>query len=507
MQGFKADDIYPVILSGGAGTRLWPVSRKSFPKQFQFLGAQGAGAQTTLFQNTLMRVQGSGFAPPTIMTGEDFRFIVKDQIGAVPTPPRALLIEPDGRNTGPAVLAAALNLAVDHPQALMLVLPSDHAIPDAAAFQRMVRAAVPAALDGQIITFGVTPLRAETGYGYLELDGAAGPTPAPLRCFVEKPDAMRAAEFLSSGRHLWNAGIFLARVDVWRAAFHAHAPEMVNPVQASLAQAKDDLGFLRLAPGPWAKVPDISLDYAVMEQAGNVSVQAFDGAWSDLGSWDAIWRDTPQDARAVALAGAGGAEAIDCDDTLIYKTEDAPAVVGLGLSDVVVVATADAVLVADKSRTQDVKLAVDQMTQKGQGSADQTLRCHRPWGWYETLALGGRFQVKRIVVKPGGSLSLQSHHHRSEHWVVVEGTAKITVQDQINLVSENQSVYVPLGAQHRLENPGVLPMVLIEIQTGAYLGEDDIIRYEDAYNRPTPDVAGPAGVPGDIVPWPQTAQK
>ncbi|MGB0797713.1 MAG: mannose-1-phosphate guanylyltransferase/mannose-6-phosphate isomerase, partial [Planktomarina sp.] len=431
----NSNKVFPVVLTGGAGTRLWPVSRKSFPKQFQPIGnATGEGAgenNATLFQNTLARVQGQGFAAPLIVTAEPFRFIVQEQMHTIGQVPHAMLVEPEGRNTAPAVLAAALHLIADHPDAVMLVLPSDHVIADVDVFQAMVAAAVPAAQTGEIVTFGVTPTRAETGYGYLELSApVAGDNPVPLRRFVEKPDVIRAETFVHSGRHLWNAGIFLARCDTWVAAYQTHARDMIAPVQAALDGAVMDLGYARLAPTPWAGVADISVDYAIMERAENISVQPLDAAWSDLGSWDAVWRDAPQDGCNVAMVGAG-AHAIDCDNTLIYHHEDGPAVVGLGLSDMVVVATGDAVLVADKDRIQDVKLAVDQLTCAGQRAADQTPRFHRPWGWYETLALGGRFQVKRIVVKPGGCLSLQSHHHRSEHWVVVEGTARVTVNDEV----------------------------------------------------------------------------
>ena len=470
--------IYPLILTGGSGTRLWPVSRKSYPKQFRKMGGD-----YTLFQEAVLRVASQGFADPVVVTGEAFRFIVQDQIEEIGAKTSLSLIEPEGRNTAPAILAAAYAISAKEPGALMLVLPSDHLVPDAAQFQDMVQAAVPSAQEGSIITFGVTPDRPETGYGYLEMaelrnDGK----PVPLKRFVEKPDFDTAKVLVESGTHLWNAGIFLFRVDTLLAAFDAYVPTMCAPVKAALEGGQEDLGFTRLDPVPWGQVEDISIDYAIMEKANNLAVQRFDGEWSDLGSWETIWRDTPRDAEGMALVG--GAESLDCENTLIYRDDEAPAVIGLGLSDTVVVATKDAVLVTDRSRTQDVKLAVNHLKKAGETIATQTLRYHRPWGWYETLALGGRFQVKRIVVKPGGVLSLQSHHHRSEHWIVVEGTARVTVNEDVRLMTENQSIYIPLGAVHRMENPGKLPMALIEVQTGAYLGEDDIIRYEDLYNRP-----------------------
>lgn len=368
----------------------------------------------------------------------------------------------------------------------MLVLPSDHLVPDFAKFQEMVKTAVPSAQAGHIITFGVTPDRPETGYGYLEVGHDRDDAhPTALKRFVEKPNLEQAKRLIASSTHLWNAGIFLFRIDVLIAAFETYAPDMCAPVQAAVDGGQEDLNFTRLDPVPWAQVQDISIDYAIMEKADNLVVQRFNGVWSDLGSWDAIWRDAPHDDAGLALVG--GAAGLECENTLIYRDDEAPAVIGLGLQDMVVVATKDAVLVADKSRTQDISKAVEHLTQAGESVATQTPRYHRPWGWYETLALGGRFQVKRIVVKPGGILSLQSHHHRSEHWIVVEGTARVTLDDDIRLVTENQSIYIPLGAKHRMENPGKFPMVLIEVQTGAYLGEDDITRHEDLYNRPERD--------------------
>ncbi|MDE3081210.1 MAG: mannose-1-phosphate guanylyltransferase/mannose-6-phosphate isomerase, partial [Paracoccaceae bacterium] len=366
--------------------------------------------------------------------------------------------------------------------ALILVAPSDHVIPDAAAFRAAVAAAEPAARAGRIVTFGIRPDRPETGYGYLELSAKPeGANPVPLTRFVEKPDATRAAEMLADGRYLWNAGIFLFSAATIRAAFETHAADLVAPVTQAVAEAKADLGFLRLAAGPWSKLPDISIDYAVMERAENLSVVPFDGGWSDLGGWDAVWREAGPDDSGVVVSGE--ATAIDCRDTLLRSESGAQEIVGIGLENIIAVAMPDAVLVADMSRAQDVKKAVAALKSKGAKQAETFPRDHRPWGWFESLVIGGRFQVKRIVVHPGAALSLQSHHHRSEHWIVVEGTAKVTLDETVKLVTENQSVYIPLGAVHRMENPGKVPMVLIEVQTGSYLGEDDIIRYEDVYAR------------------------
>jgi mannose-1-phosphate guanylyltransferase/mannose-6-phosphate isomerase len=472
--------IHPLLLCGGSGTRLWPLSRKSYPKQF----AKLVGDES-LFQASALRLSGVGFAPPTIITGSDFRFIVTEQLAAVEIAPAATLIEPEGRNTAPAVLAGALMLERADPDALMLVAPSDHVIPDAAAFRDAVRAAVPAAEAGQLVTFGIRPDRAETGYGWLAMSEAPGtdfaPVPQPLKGFVEKPTTANAQAMLEGGAHLWNAGIFLLSARSIIAAFTAYAPTMLDDVRAAVEGAEKDLGFTRLAPGPWAKLDDISIDYAVMEKANNLTVVPFGGDWSDLGGWDAVWRKSGPDADGVVTSGP--ATALECRDTLLRAEDCHQELVGIGLTDVIVVAMPDAVLVAHKDRAQDVKQAVAALKAKGAVQAETLPRDYRPWGWFESLAIGARFQVKRIHVHPGAALSLQSHHHRSEHWIVVEGTAKVTIDGTVSLISENQSVYIPLGAVHRMENPGKLPMVLIEVQTGSYLGEDDIIRYEDVYAR------------------------
>jgi mannose-1-phosphate guanylyltransferase/mannose-6-phosphate isomerase len=339
-----------------------------------------------------------------------------------------------------------------------------------------------AALAGDLVTFGIAPTRPETGYGYLELerqsvDGAA----VKLRRFVEKPDLATAQTMLDAGNYLWNGGIFLFKAQVIVDAFLAHRPELIKPVENAVKEAEIDLGFLRLAPGPWGQAEDISIDYAVMEPAMNLSAVPFDGSWSDLGDWDSVWRETVGDDNGLVTSGA--ALGIDCKNTLLRSEAKGQEIVGIGLEDMIAVAMPDAVLVAHKSRAQDVKLAVQALKDKQAGQAVQHPRDHRPWGSFECLYLGRRFQVKRIVVKPGGILSLQSHMHRSEHWIVVEGTAKVTIGEKVKLVGENQSVYIPVGEKHRMENPGKVPMVLIEVQTGSYLGEDDIVRYEDVYAR------------------------
>ncbi len=469
--------ITPVLLCGGSGTRLWPLSRKSYPKQFSpLLGDE------SLFQASARRLSGDGYAPPLILTNADFRFIVTEQLAEAGIDSGAILIEPEGRNTAPAILAAALHLAKENLDALMIVAPSDHVIPDADAFRQAVEAGKEAALAGELVTFGITPTHAETGYGYLEMaePGAAGDV-VRLSRFVEKPDAARAAEMLEAGNYLWNAGIFLFTAGAIIEAFRRHAPDILEAVGPALEGARTDLGFLRLAPEPWAQAADISIDFAVMEKADNLSVVPFSAGWSDLGGWDAVLRESGPDARGNATAGE--ATALDCENTLLRSEDEGLAVVGLGLKDIIAVAMPDAVLVADMSRAQDVRLAVEALKQKQLRQAVSFPKEHRPWGWFESLVTGDRFQVKRIVVHPGAALSLQSHHHRSEHWIVVAGTAKVTIGDTVRLVTENESVYIPVGALHRLENPGKVPMVLIEVQTGSYLGEDDIVRHEDRYAR------------------------
>lgn len=468
--------ITPVLLAGGSGTRLWPVSRARFPKQFvPLIGEE------SLFQAAARRFDADGFAAPLVVTAEDFRFLVAEQLAEAGLPAQTLLIEPEPRNTAPAALAAALLLAGAEPQALMLLAPTDHMIADPAAFRAAVDRGTPAAREGRIVTFGIRPTHAETGYGWLECGAPSHPGVETLLRFIEKPDAARAAGLLDNPRCLWNAGVFLARADVLIAAAEAHAPELLAAARAALATASADLGFVRLATEPWARAKAISIDHAIMEKADALSVVRFDGPWTDLGSWTALFGALPRDATGTALQGR--ATALDCQDTLLRADHDGVELIGIGLKNVVAVATRDAVLVADAGSAQSVRLAVETLKARGAPQATAFARDHRPWGWYETIGAGDRFQVKRIHVHPGAALSLQSHLHRAEHWVVVQGTARVTVGGAVSLVAENQSIYVPLGAVHRLENPGRVPMVLIEVQTGSYFGEDDIIRYEDRYAR------------------------
>ena len=467
--------IHPIVLCGGSGTRLWPVSRKAFPKQFAPLVGQDS-----LYQMTLKRFSSQGFAPPLVMTGDLFRFLATEQAAEIGLSDARIVVEPMGRDTAPAILTAALMLK-ETPDDLMLVAPSDHVIGDLAAFHEAVERGTKAALTGAFVTFGIAPDRPETGYGYLELSAPSQTEAVALKSFREKPDLKTAQAMLAQGGYLWNAGIFLMRVGDLIAAFETHAPDLMAPCQAAIDAGARDLNFFRLDAEAYAPARAISFDYAIMEKAEKVMVVPLHGGWSDLGSWDALWSAAGPDGAGNALVGS--AKALDCTDTYLRSEDEAIKLVGLGLDGVVAVAMRDAVLVADKSRAQDVKAVVDMLRQADISQADDYPRFHRPWGWYETLCLGERFQVKRIMVKPGGILSLQSHHHRSEHWIVVAGTAEVTVGETTRLLTENESVYIPLGAVHRMANPGKLPMYLIEVQTGSYLGEDDIVRYEDIYNR------------------------
>jgi mannose-1-phosphate guanylyltransferase/mannose-6-phosphate isomerase len=466
--------LHPVILCGGSGTRLWPSSRKAYPKQFVPLFDANS-----LYQSTLRRFSAVEFGAPLIMTGEDFRFMAVEQADAIGLSDARVVVEPVGRDTAPAILAAALVLE-NTPDDLMLVAPSDHALADVEAFHAAIRTGQAAAEDGALVTFGIMPDRPETGYGYLQLTGRPDGVTTVVK-FTEKPDQETAKAFLDTGRYLWNAGIFMGRVRDFISAFEKYAPDLIAPVTASVAAARRDLGFTRLEADAFAQARAISVDYAIMEKADSVVAVPLDCGWSDLGAWDALWKVSPRDESENATFG--DVIAIDCDRSYLRSEEPSMTLVALGLKDVVAVAMRDAVLIMDRSRGQDVKAVVEMLRNAGKPQADEYPRFHRPWGWYETLCIDNRFQVKRIMVKPGGILSLQSHRHRSEHWIVVAGTAEVTVGDEVKLVTENQGVYIPLGMRHRMANPGKVPMYLIEVQTGPYLGEDDIVRYEDVYDR------------------------
>ena len=471
--------ITPVILAGGSGTRLWPLSRKSYPKQFSKLIGE-----TSLFQQTAKRLIAADeldFASPVTLTNSDFRFIIAEQLQAVGIDPGAILIEPEGRNTAPAILAACLHAHAEDEDAVLLICPSDHHIPDVHRFHQSVVCGLKAVYDGQLVTFGIEPDRPETGYGYLELDDIDGEGCYTLKRFVEKPALDVAEDMVRSGKFLWNAGIFLMRAKDMIAAFEQHCPEIFVSVNDALEQAKPDLGFLRLDADAWSQCEDISIDFAIMERASNLKAVPFAGGWSDLGDWKAIWNAGNPDAEGVVLSE--NATAIECRNVLLRSEHASQQIVGLGLSDIIAVAMQDAVLVAHMDEAQHVKKIVSTLKQNNISQSEILPKDHRPWGWFETLVIDGGYQVKRICVNPGGKLSLQSHKYRSEHWIVVEGSARVTVDDNVELISEGQSVYVPQGAIHRMENIEDSPVMLVEIQTGSYLGEDDIIRYEDVYAR------------------------
>lgn len=471
------DVIRPAILSGGSGTRLWPLSRKLYPKQLLPLLSE-----LSVLQETVLRLpEARGFSAPLIVANDEHRFIIAEQMRAINIRPAAILLEPEPRNTAPAIALAALHIAEEAPEALMLVLPSDHAIGDEAAFLEAVDRARPAAREGRLVTFGIKPDRPETGYGYIEA-GKALPGLGDCRAvtaFVEKPDAARAEAFLKGGRHYWNSGMFLMRADRYLTALERHEPAMLGACRAAMAARRADLDFERPDAEAFRAAPANSIDYAVMEKTPDAAVVLADIGWSDLGSWSALRDVSPHDEAGNAVSG----------DVLIEDVRDSllrahgPAIAAIGVSNLAIVTTKDAVLVTPLERAQDVKRLVARLEREGRSEHLHHPLVFRPWGSYETTDAGPRFQTKRIVVKPGETLSLQKHYHRAEHWIVVQGTARVTCDDKVLLLSENESTYIPLGAVHRLENPGKIPLHLIEVQSGAYLGEDDIERLEDNYGR------------------------
>jgi len=476
--------ILPVILAGGGGTRLWPLSRGHYPKQFLALGGNDS-----LLQQTLTRLGGSQELradPPLVVCNEEHRFLVAEQARLSGVSLSTIMLEPVGRNTAPALSAAAAVAMRDGTDPLLLMMPSDHLIADCAAFQRAVVAGAALAAQGDVVTFGIVPTRAETGYGYIELgapvDGNDRPPSHVVKAFKEKPDAETAQHYVASGAYLWNAGIFMMRASIWLAHAERLCPAIADAATRATASGREDGDFFRLEAEAFSNSPSNSIDYAVMEPLsveGGVRVVSLDAGWSDVGSWASLWEVCEQDDHGNVMRG--DVCSVDSRDNLVFAEHRLVAT--LGCADMVVVETADAVLVADKSRTQDVKSVVDWLTQQSREERLNHRRVYRPWGSYEGVDGGDRFQVKRIVVKPGASLSLQMHHHRAEHWIVVKGTARVTRGAEVFLLSENQSTYIPLGETHRLENPGTIPLEIIEVQSGPYLGEDDIVRFEDKYKR------------------------
>ena len=475
-----ANPLIPVILCGGTGTRLWPLSRASYPKQYWPLSGDG---DATLLQQTQQRLTGlAGLAQPLLICNEDHRFIVAEQMRQIGVEPRAILLEPMGRNTAPAVTVAALQATAEGEDPLLLVLAADHLIRDAQQFQAAVTAGRPAAEAGRLVTFGIVPTAPETGYGYIE---AAEALPAgelkevPIARFVEKPDRDTAEQFLATGRFTWNSGMFLFKASAMLAELERLVPDVVSCCRAALEQDSADLDFLRLEREAFAKCPNIAIDVAVMEKTTLGSVLPLDAGWSDVGSWSALWETSDRDQDGNVLQGRVIAE----ESRNCYMRSEHRLVVGLGVENLVVVETDDAVLIADRDKAQSIKTVVKHLEDSGSPEGKAHRKIYRPWGSYTGVTEGNRWQVKRISVKPGASLSLQMHHHRAEHWVVVKGTALVERDGQEQLVGENQSTYIPMGCKHRLSNPGRIPVEMIEVQSGEYLGEDDIVRFEDRYGR------------------------
>lgn len=468
--------LIPLILSGGSGTRLWPISRRNLPKQFLSL----AGSET-LFQQTARRGMSLPDAvAPIVVAADDHRFLAAEQLQDLGITGASILLEPVARNTAPAIAVGALQALKRDPDAVLLVLPADHLIGDTASFADAVRQARGAASAGALVTFGVRPDRPETGFGYIRRGDALDTSAFRVAEFVEKPALDLAKRYVESGLYDWNSGMFLFRADRYLEELDLHSPAMLDAARAAFDKANVDLDFIRLDTESFAAAPNDSIDYAVMEKTAHAAVVPVACGWSDIGSWDALWTAGDKDGNGNHLEG--DVIALDTHNSLV-RSHDRHLVATIGLDDVVVVTTPDATLIARRERSQDVKKIVDQLKAADRTEHDLHRVVRRPWGLYDSLESGDRFQVKRIVVKPGAALSLQMHHHRAEHWIVVKGVAEVTCDDNVFLLAENQSTYLPLGAKHRLRNPGKVPVELIEVQSGSYLGEDDIVRFDDVYGR------------------------
>jgi len=471
--------IHPVILSGGSGTRLWPLSRAMYPKQFiRFSEAQPA----SFLAATLQRFpESAGFAAPVVVCNNDHRFLVSDEAERIGIRPRAILLEPVARNTAPAIAAAAVLIEREDPAGVLVVMPSDHVIQDGEAFSAAVRRAADVAAAGKLVLFGIKPGSPHTGYGYIRRGTplAGFEDVYSVAAFTEKPDSSTAERYLAGGEHLWNSGIFVLGARAFLDELERLAPDVATAARRSVAEASEDLGFIRLGQKAFAASPSISVDYAVMERTSAAAVLPIDVGWSDVGSWSSLWELSERDAQGNAVHGDAVLEGTS--NTYIHSSHSLVAT--LGVKDLIIVDTPDALLVADRNRAQDVSGVVAKLRQARRKEQETQVRNYRPWGFFETLNIGPRFQVKLLHVKPGGKLSMQMHHHRSEHWVVVHGTAKVTIGDEEKLVHENQSVYITATQWHRLENPGRTALEIIEVQLGSYLGEDDIVRADDVYNR------------------------
>lgn len=464
-------NLQPVLLSGGSGTRLWPLSREAYPKQFLPLAGED-----TMVQATWLRVAPIAGAAPIVVANEEHRFLVAEQLREIGAPTPAIVLEPAGRNTAPAIAAAALQARENGDDPLLLVLPSDHVVRDAEGFRKAVLAAAQAAEDGALVTFGIVPDAPETGFGYIQADAGEGIRKV-LR-FIEKPDAVTAQEYLDAGDYYWNSGMFLFRASRYLEELRKFRADILDAVKQAFAAAKRDGDFIRLDKAAFAASPSDSIDYAVMEKTDAAMVLPVDIGWNDVGSWSALWQVSEQDGDG--NAHHGDVIAVDSRNSYAYGQR---LVALVGVDNLVVVETDDAVLVAAKDKVQEVKQVVAKLKGDKRSQAVLHRKVYRPWGAYDSIDMGARFQVKRITVNPGAALSLQMHHHRAEHWIVVSGTAKVTRGEETLLLSENQSTYIPLGVTHRLENPGKVPLELIEVQSGSYLGEDDIVRFEDVYGR------------------------
>ncbi|NBQ89867.1 MAG: mannose-1-phosphate guanylyltransferase/mannose-6-phosphate isomerase [Betaproteobacteria bacterium] len=480
--------VTPVVMAGGSGTRLWPLSRAAYPKQFLVLGHDPQD-RSSLFQQAVRRIgqlAASGWKvnAPLVVGNEDHRFLVLDQLREMGVAPQAVLLEPAGRNTAPALTLAALQATSLGEDPILVMTPADQTVTDAGAFQAALQHAVAAAADGTIVVLGIKPDRAETGYGYIRSQPSSGPHgEQPVLQFVEKPDAATAARYVAEGVYAWNSGMFVLRASIWLKALNRFRPDITRTTGAAWDARQTDQVFVRPDRALFGAIPSESIDYAVMEKCPGsefaIRMVPLDAGWNDLGAWDAVWQVAARDPHGNAVQG----DAIirDSRNTLVHATSRL--VGAVGLEDVVVVETPDAVLVADRSRSQEVRQIVGTLTAQKREEYALHRKVHRPWGWYDSIDQGPRFQVKRIMVKPGASLSLQMHHHRAEHWIVVSGTAEVTNGEQTIMLSENQSTYIPLGQVHRLANPGKVPLEIIEVQSGSYLGEDDIVRFEDTYGR------------------------
>ena len=473
--------IYPVLLSGGTGSRLWPVSRTQMPKQLMPLLSS-----SSLLQETAKRLDGlDEIAPPLVIANTDHRFLIAAQLQELGITPTALVLEPVGRNTAAAAAVATKIVGDLDPEGVLILLPADHHIPDAEGFRRAVQQGGDLAARGNIVTFGITPRSPETGYGYIKRGAALGDDAFAVAQFCEKPDLARAEEFLADGSYDWNSGIFMTRADTLTEEMAAHCPDILAQCTSAVAGSYRDLDFLRLDEPAFEACPSAPIDTAVMEHTSKAVVIPVDIGWSDVGSWSALWDLGEKDDAGNVISG--DVVALDTEET--YIRGNGRLVTTLGVKDLIVVDTGDAVLIADKSRVQDIREVVERLKQLGRTEHETHSRVHRPWGFYESIEASDRYQVKHLMVKPGASLSLQMHHHRAEHWVVVKGTARVVLGNKEMLISENESTYIPIGTPHRLENPGKVPLSIIEVQSGCYLGEDDIVRLDDIYGRIP---AGPA---------------